>query len=159
MSHAALATDYHVLIANSQSLIMASCADNGDPDVSYAPFVRHQNAFYIYVSQLARHTGNLLRQQRASIMFIEPEAESVNPFARRRVTFDCAVTEIAKQQVEYNTLLALFHDRLGETVAVLRQLPDFHLLALTPTRGQFVAGFGKAFTLDPGHHALLPVDR
>jgi heme iron utilization protein len=156
MSSEPLATDYRSLIANSQSLIIASCSEHGAPEVSYAPFLEYQNTYYIYVSQLARHTGNMLRQGQASIMFIEPEAEAVNPFARRRLVFECAVGEIDKVQVAYAELLDMLQDRFGETIAVLRSLADFHLLALTPLRGQYVAGFGRAFSIDIENGVPLP---
>ena len=38
--------------------------------------------------------------------------------------------------------------KLGDTLAVLRQLGDFHLIKLTPQTGQFIAGFGRAFEID-----------
>ncbi|WP_446808564.1 HugZ family protein [Methylomonas sp. 2BW1-5-20] len=140
--------DYRTLIADSQSLTIATCTEDGTAEVSYAPFLAYENTYYIYVSRLARHTGNMLHQGRASIMFIEPEAATLNPFARQRVTFDCRVTEIEKQQVEYGQLLDMLQNRFGETVGILRSLADFHLMALTPTRGHYVAGFGKAFSIN-----------
>lgn len=159
MSSEPLATDYRSLIANSQSLVIASCSEHGVPEVSYAPFLEYQNTYYIYVSQLARHTGNMLRQGQASIMFIEPEAEATNPFARRRLVFECTVGEIDKLQVAYAELLDMLQDRFGETIAVLRSLADFHLLALTPLRGQYVAGFGKAFSIDVENGVPLPASQ
>ncbi|NOV32369.1 HugZ family protein [Methylomonas sp. ZR1] len=156
MSSEPLAADYRTLIANSQSLIIASSSELGTAEVSYAPFLDYQNTFYIYVSQLARHTGNMLRQRQASIMFIEPEAEAVNPFARRRLVLECTVEEIDKRHAAYTQLLDKLQQRFGETVAVLRALADFHLLALTPLRGQYVAGFGKAFSMDVENGVLLP---
>ncbi|CAD6872955.1 HugZ family pyridoxamine 5'-phosphate oxidase [Methylomonas fluvii] len=158
MSSEPLTADYRTLITNSQSLIIASSSEQGTAEVSYAPFLEYQNTYYIYVSQLARHTGNMLRQRQASIMFIEPEAEAVNPFARRRLVIDCAVGEIDKLQAEYAQLLDRLQDRFGETVSVLRSLTDFHLLALTPLRGQYVAGFGKAFSIDVENGVLLPAN-
>ncbi|MDX8129039.1 HugZ family protein [Methylomonas sp. LW13] len=156
MSSEPLAADYRTLIANSQSLIIASSSELGTAEVSYAPFLDYQNTYYIYVSQLARHTGNMLRQRQASIMFIEPEAEAVNPFARRRLVIECEVGEIDKTHAAYTQLLDKLQQRFGETVAVLRSLADFHLLALTPLRGQYVAGFGKAFSMDVENGVLLP---
>ncbi|AMK76264.1 MULTISPECIES: HugZ family protein [Methylomonas] len=159
MSSEPLAADYRTLIANSQSLIIASSSESGVAEVSYAPFLDYQNTFYIYVSQLARHTGNMLQQRRASIMFIEPEAEAANPFARRRLVLECAVDEIEKLEATYAQLLDMLQDRFGETVAVLRVLADFHLLALTPVRGQYVAGFGKAFSIHVENGVLLPASQ
>ncbi len=157
MSSEPLAADYQTLIDNSQSLIIASCAENGAALASYAPFLAFENAFYVYLSQLAQHTANMLRHRQASIMFIEPEADAHNAFARRRLVLDCTVDEIARQHSAYEQLLDQMQNRLGDTLGVLRSLPDFHLLALTPSSGQYVAGFGKAFILKLDNGVLLPL--
>ena len=39
-------------------------------------------------------------------------------------------------------------EKFGETIELLRSLPDFHLLALTPVNGKYVAGFGKAYSIN-----------
>ncbi|WKJ91023.1 pyridoxamine 5'-phosphate oxidase family protein [Methylomonas montana] len=156
MSSQALAADYRGLIARSQSVAIATCSEHGEAEASYAPFLEYENTYYVYVSQLAKHTGNMLRQGQASIMFIEPEADAANPFARQRVVFNCKVSELDKQHPLYDQLLDALQNRFGETVAVLRALPDFHLLALTPLRGQYVAGFGKALVINADNGELLP---
>lgn len=136
------------LISQSDSLLLASCSSNGDAAISYAPFFRDDAGFYIFVSELARHTQNLLARPRASILFIEPENEAGNPFARRRLTLDCRVREISKTTTDYAQKLDAMAAKFGEIIGVLRTLPDFHLLLLQPEHGQFVAGFGKAFAVD-----------
>lgn len=151
--------DFRVLIDCCQSLSLASWSEHAKAEISYAPFLAFENGFYIFVSQLARHTGNMLGTGQASIMFIEPEAAAANPFARQRAIFDCAVEEIDQQQPYYEKILDLFQHRHGETVGILRALPDFHLLVLRPTRGQFVAGFGKAFTINVENGGLMPLSR
>lgn len=154
-----IAADYQALIARCQSVSIATCSEQGAAEVSYAPYLALENIYYIYVSQLARHTGNMLRQGQAAIMFIEPEADASNPFARHRAVFDCTVNEIGKQQPAYEPILDKLQQRFGETVGVLRTLSDFHLLALKPTRGQFIAGFGKAFNINVDNGELLPLGR
>ena len=156
MSPKTQSADYQTLISDSQSLMLATSSEQGVAEISYAPFLHVENTYYIYVSRLARHTGNMLVRRQASIMFIEPEATARNAFARRRVVFDCVVSEVDKQQTAYEPLLDKLQSRFGETVAVLRSLADFHLLALTPLRGQYVAGFGKAFPINIDNGELLP---
>lgn len=136
------------LIQRHNSLLIASRSVDGAVAISYAPYLRGEAGFYIFVSELARHTQNLLAQQRASILFIESEAEADNPFARQRLTFDCRVAEISKAHADYVQKLDGMAAKFGEIVGVLRALPDFHLLLLTPESGRFVAGFGKAFSVD-----------
>ncbi|MCK9607094.1 MAG: pyridoxamine 5'-phosphate oxidase family protein [Methylomonas sp.] len=136
------------LIRRQNSLLIASRSADGAVAISYAPYLREEAGFYIFVSEQAKHTQNLLVQPQASILFIEPEAEAGNPFARRRLTFDCRVLEISKTHAEYAQKLDGMAVKFGEIIGILRTLTDFHLLLLQPQAGQFVAGFGKAFTVD-----------
>ena len=88
---------YHELIASQQTLLLSTASANGIPDISYAPFVSDQaGLFYIYVSEMACHTANLLNNPQASILFIRPESESPNLFARERAVLSCSVSEIIR---------------------------------------------------------------
>lgn len=136
------------LIVQQQSLLMATLSSAGEADISYAPYLRHDGVFYIFISQLAQHTQNLLAHPQASLLFIEPEAQAQNPFARQRLTFRCSARVIAKDQADYALRLTEMTEKFGATVELLRGLPDFHLIALTPQDGLFVAGFGKAIAVD-----------
>lgn len=144
-----LDADYRALIESQLTLLLATSSDNGDADISYAPYLCVEKAFYVYVSELAKHTGNMLRFGQASIMFVQPETEAANPFARPRVVFNCRVDEVGRDDARYESLLDGMCNRFGEVIGVLRSLPDFHLLELQPQQGQYVAGFGKAFYIDP----------
>lgn len=136
------------LISQQQTLLLATRSSEGNADISYAPYVRDGVGFYIFVSELAKHTQNLLNHPQASVLFIEPEAAASNPFARRRLTFQCQVQKIHQTAPDYAPVLAAMAEKFGDIVSVLRTLPDFHLLLLQPSGGQFVAGFGQAFPVD-----------
>lgn len=136
------------LISQQIGLLLASLSSDGKADISYAPYIRDESGFYIFVSELAKHTQNLLSHQQASILFIEPESDAANPFARRRLTMQCGVEEISRADPLYDLKLDVMAGKFGEIVGVLRCLPDFHLLLLRPQQGQFVGGFGKAFPVD-----------
>lgn len=151
-----LESDYRALIDSQLTLLLATSSDNGDADISYAPYLCVDKVFYVYVSELAKHTANMLHRRQASVMFIQPEAKAANPFARQRLAFNCRVGEVGKEDPSFSRVLDAMHDRFGEVVGVLRSLTDFHLLALTPLQGQYVAGFGKAFSIDVESGALLP---
>lgn len=97
---------YHELISSQQTLILASISKDNLPHISYAPYVRdHDGTFYIYVSELAQHTANLLENQQASILFIRPESESSNLFARERIVFSCRVDKIQPNEVAFDVQL------------------------------------------------------
>ena len=140
---------YHELIASQQTLLLSTASANGVPDISYAPFVRdHAGLFYIYVSEMACHTANLLNNPQASILFIRPESESRNLFARERAVLSCSVKEIIRDTEIYIHQIQALQDKFGEVVSVLRSLSDFHLFALRPESGRYVIGFGRAFTIN-----------
>jgi len=140
---------YRELILSQQTLLLSTVTELGEPECSYAPYVRDQHGvFYIYVSELAAHTKNMLQKASASVFFIRPEKEVNNLFARERVVFKCEVYEVQSSDERYDKQLLKMKHKFGETVDLLRSLPDFHLLALTPLNGKYIAGFGQAFLID-----------
>lgn len=147
-----LQTQCDELISRQHTLLLASISVQEKADISYAPYVRYNGNFYVFISDLARHTQNLRAHPHAPILFIEPEASAVNPFARKRLTLDCSVREVVKAELEYEGALGVMQARFGEIVAVLKDLPDFNLFCFQPIGGQFVAGFGKAFVVDTMGH-------
>jgi putative heme iron utilization protein len=140
---------YRELILSQQTLLLSTVTVEGEPECSYAPYVRDQHGvFYIYVSELAAHTRNMLQKGCASVLFIRPEKEVKNIFARERVVFKCLVNEVQNSDERYDKQLLKMKDKFGETIELLRSLSDFHLLALTPLNGKYIAGFGQAYTID-----------
>ena len=143
------ATALQKLLASQQTLLLSTASITGIPDMSYAPFIRDgSGCFYVFISELAAHTYNLLTNPQASVMFVRPESESDNLFARERAIFDCSVKEISRDDENYSNLLNALQEQFGEIVGVLRSLSDFHLFALSPKNGRYVAGFGQAYTID-----------
>lgn len=151
------AIDLQELLASQQTLLLSTASASCVPDLSYAPFVRDQTGcFYIFVSELAGHTANLLNNPQASAMFIRPESETHNLFARERAVFHCTVKELGRDEAIYATQLLALQDKFGEVVSVLRSLSDFHLFALCPESGRYVAGFGRAYTINVEDGTLSP---
>jgi heme iron utilization protein len=137
------------LLAAQQTLLLSTASATGMPDISYAPFVRDESGcFNILISELAAHTGNLLANPHASVMFIRPESESNNLFARERAIFDCIAKPIDRNNAGYSTQLMALHKQFGDIIELLQSLSDFHLFALAPVSGRYVAGFGQAFTIN-----------
>ncbi|MBF0276388.1 MAG: pyridoxamine 5'-phosphate oxidase family protein [SAR324 cluster bacterium] len=150
--------DYHELLASEQTLLLSTVSEEGFPQISYAPCVRGQDGtFYIYISELAGHTANLMKNPQASIMFIRAESESNNLFARERAVFECSVSEIMRGEENYQKQLQHLEEKFGGVIKVLRGLADFHLFALKPENGRFVAGFGKAFSIETKSGRLEPI--
>jgi putative heme iron utilization protein len=149
---------YHGLIASQQTLLLSTASTTGVPDISYAPCVRdHAGVFYIYVSEMACHTVNLLDNPQASILFIRPESVSTNLFARERAVLTCSVKEIMRDDEIYADRIQALQDKFGEVVSALRSLSDFHLFALRPESGRYIVGFGRAFTINVNDGTLCHI--
>ena len=136
------------LIDGMQSLQLSTVGMDGVPHCSYTPYLhRAPCSFYIFVSQLAAHTRHLLANRTVAIMIIADEQSTSQIFARTRVHYVCQATHIPPDHPEYESVLDDYQERHGKMAGLLRQLPDFVLFQLHTKSGQFVMGFGKAYTL------------
>lgn len=128
---------------------LATVDREGLPEVSYSPFVPQADGrLLIYVSALAKHTGNLHQLPVASLMLVEDETHAATLYARRRATWRCTVDPIARDDAAFGHHMSEFRERFGPIIDELAKLRDFRLLALTPGKGRLVLGFGAAFALD-----------
>ena len=136
------------LIKDMRSLQLSTIGPDGIPHCGYTPYL-HQtpNSFYIFVSQLAAHTRHLLANTTIAIMIISDEQSSEQIFARVRVSYLCHATRLLPDSPDYALVLNDYQQRHGKMVELLRQLPDFVLFHLQPVSGQFVMGFGQAYSL------------
>ncbi|MBF0471983.1 MAG: pyridoxamine 5'-phosphate oxidase family protein [Gammaproteobacteria bacterium] len=137
-----------LLRSQKQTLLLATVNEDGSAEASVAPYLEQEGSFYIFVSELARHTRNMRQQSAATTLFIEDENEASNPFSRRRLSYRCRVTEVKREDANYALFLDLMEKRFGKLLQTLRQLPDFHLLQLQPQSGHYVSGFARAYTLN-----------
>ena len=80
-------------------------------------------------------------------MLVEPEEQAENIFARKRVTFDCDVEVLERDSEDWQKIMSLFDDLVGELMQTLRLLADFYLIRLKPNSGLFVKGFGKVYAI------------
>ncbi len=136
------------LLTETQTLHLSSIRPDGLPNISYAPYIRdEQGAYYIFVSQLASHTEDLLNNQIIAIMLTKDEQDTQQIFARTRLTYQCQVEKVSESEQDYQPLLDQFATKFGNVVSVLRNLPDFILFRLVPESGRFVVGFGQAYRL------------
>lgn len=134
--------------AQFQTLHLATCNADAEPEASYAAYVEHEGSYYIYTSELSAHTGNLAASGHCSVLFIESETDAKHLFARRRLTLQCKATEVRRDSNRFEPLLDQFVEKFGGFMSMLRKLEDFHLYQLRPVSGGYVAGFAKAYTLE-----------
>ncbi|MEM6281979.1 MAG: pyridoxamine 5'-phosphate oxidase family protein [Chloroflexota bacterium] len=149
---------YQELLTTRQSVMLATTRTDGTPLASYAPFAVDANTnFYIFISTLSLHTGNLMRTGKASVMLIADEAESEQIFARHRLTYACHAEELARDDPNWQEAAALYRQRFGEFFDLVRGFRDFKMFRLTPEDGLLVVGFGQAYNIHgnaPGQLSL-----
>ncbi len=140
--------EYKKFLIKFKSLELSTIGGKGNPESSYAPFVRdNNNNFYIFVSSLANHSKNLFNDRRAGIMLIESEVNAENIYARKRVVFDCKVKPMKEDSEEWYKIMIEFEKSAGQIMKIIRTLPDFNLLCLEPLSGRFIKGFGMAYKI------------
>ena len=137
-------------ILDQMQTVMISTVDaSGVPNSSYAPSLRdNENNFYIYISELSKHTNNLLTTKKVSIMIIEDEAAANNIFARKRFTMDADSSIVDRECDKWSSIMGLMEDKFGDSMKYLKKLTDFHLFKLIPYKGLLVHDFARAFRYD-----------
>ncbi len=139
---------YNELLDGFLSVNLGTTDAEGIPEASYTPALVDENrVFYVYVSEMSSHTGNMLKQKLASVLVIEDEKTCKQIFARRRANFNCQVVEIERDTDKWIQLSEQFIEKFGKMFEHLMAMGDFHMLALKPVKGRLVLGFGKAFDI------------
>ena len=139
--------ELYTFLENLKTVQLATLDNNGLPEASYAPFVKNQNAYYLFLSDLARHSINLKLNAAISLLFIEDESKSQNLFSRRRVILQGRAKIITRETETYTAVLPEFKRIFGSLIDVIEPLQDFNLYKISPTQGRYIRGFAQAFEL------------
>ncbi|PPK63008.1 hypothetical protein B0F89_101208 [Malaciobacter marinus] len=134
-------------INSFKSIILASIDENDFPFNSYAPFIKYNNRYYVYLSDMAKHARNLKSNPKVSIFFIEDENNCENIFARKRVIFQANSTIIKRGSDKFESILDKFENLDKKTVKMTRKMSDFNLFELEVNYGEAVFGFGRAYNI------------
>ncbi len=143
-----------------RSIVLSTTNLEGGSETSVTPFIADDKGhLYIFISELAQHTQNILlllrassgdlgqsERQRMSGLIIADEPENEQAFARERLTLQLLPSEIARESEMFSMLMTRFEQTFGEVIPLLVSLPDFHLIQLKVIKGGYVKGFGQAFT-------------
>lgn len=141
---------YKAMLDSVQSIQLATVSADGQPSASYSPaLLDENNNFYIYISEMADHTGNLMDTGKASLMIIEDEGTADQLFARKRVSFQAKAEHIKAETPEWESILEKYVEKYGRVAAHLKSMGDFHLFRLVPSNGRLVVGFGRAYSISP----------
>ena len=128
-----------------KSLTVAVLDESAVPDMGVSPFIRRDEGLYIYTSHLAGHVQALLAQKCASFIITLDEADTANIWARHRLKFAGGVTEIARDSADFLGLCDDFTKAHGNTMPLIKNFTDFHMLRITPENGVLILGFARAF--------------
>ncbi len=134
-------------INNFKSTVLSTIDEKGNPFTSYAPFIKENGKYYVYISAMARHFKNLSLNQKVSLFFIEDEISCENIFGRKRVVIQCNSKKLPRDNDEFEDLMKKFEECHGKTVSMLKTMKDFAIFEFTPFEGEAVFGFGEAYDL------------
>ena len=81
-------------------------------------------------------------------MIIEDEYKAKNIWARVRLKFEAQIKVVNRKENNYNKICKLIKNAHGNTLNLIKQLNDFHLIKISPIKGSIFTGFGSAFILD-----------
>lgn len=123
---------------------------DGEPNLAMmaVAFENDFSAFYIHVSKLGKHTGDMENNPRVSLLLIEADDHRPDPQTLARVAIQGTATIIPREDSDYARVRTLYLKRFPEAEQLF-SLGDFNLWRITPKSGRFVAGFGRAFNLVP----------
>lgn len=139
--------EYQSLREKMHSVQMATIGADNLPEASYAPFIWYDEACYLFLSQLARHTQNLNANPAISLLIIEAEADTRNQFARRRIIWQGLSENIDRETTLFKHVMQVFRNRFGDFMDIIEPLQDFQLFQVKPESGRFIRGFAQAFQL------------
>ena len=135
------------LLDTARTLILTAVDAAGQPRIGTAPFVRINDHFYIFSSDLSEHIKAILKGADSQFMLLADEQDSQNIWARQRLSFCADIEEISRTDPDFDRICAEIGARHGPVMEVIKSFGDFHLLKITPIEGRLVTGFAAAFAV------------
>lgn len=129
---------------DKMSFILSTVDAENTPLTSYAPFIKHENDYFIAISSKLPHFTNMMQAQKAHVLIIEDEAKANNIYARKRLYFNvtCSIENDTEK------IFSLFDTRYGDELSFLRDMPDFKVFRLVAGEKSLVLGFGAAYKMN-----------
>ena len=138
------------LVSNSRVAALGTLHD-GAPSVSLvlaAPDPTY-SVWFLHVSRLASHTGDLLKDGRMSLMLAMPDTGEQDPQQLARLTLAAEATELSDGSAEEDSAKEIYLAKFPHMAEIVDQLGDFSFWVVRPKSARFVGGFARAFTLQP----------
>ena len=136
------------IISKNRTIIIAVNNKINYPEIGYAPYIFLNKCFYIFSSELSPHIKHLLYNKKGTFMIIEDEYKAKNIWARVRLKFEAQIKVVNRKENNYNKICKLIQNAHGNTLNLIKQFNDFHLIKISPIKGSIFTGFGSAFILD-----------
>ena len=139
--------DFLEFIDGFKSITLSTIDEKHLPYTSFAPFIKYDHKYYIYISKLAKHFHNLEKNNNCSIFFIEDESVCTSIFQRKRVVLQAKAKKLLQDTNEHNSLVQLFYEKHGDIIRTLKTMKDFYIHEITPQNGNSVFGFGREYQI------------
>jgi len=138
-----------VRLLREQRIASLGTLREGAPFVSLVLFAATDDcaAFYIHVSRLARHTQDMQKDARVSLLIAERDDGESDPQQLARVTVLGRAPMLVASEAEYALAQRLYLAKHPQN-APLFEFKDFALFRIAAHRARYVAGFARAFNLD-----------
>ena len=135
-------------LIQTQQIASLGTVNNGEPMVSMVMYAPSPDflTFYIHISQLAKHTKNIIKQPQVALMICETLKSGQNPQTLARISIKGEAQLISPNDEAYKEAQARYVEK-NPGGAVNFQLGDFSLYGITFKSARYVAGFGKIFNL------------
>jgi heme iron utilization protein len=123
---------------------------NGEPNLAMMAVAVEDDfsAFYIHVSRLGKHTGDMEKDPHVSLLLAQADDGRADPQTLARLSLQGKAEPLPRNASDYPRVKNLYLKRFPESEKLF-SFGDFNLWKITPTGGRFVAGFGKAFNIVP----------
>ncbi len=145
------------LIRNTRIAALATL-HAGEPNLAMVAvaFESDFSAFYIHVSKLGKHTGDMEKDPHVSLLITETDDGRADPQTLARASIQGTAAPVPRTDPHYEQIKHTYLERFPESEPLF-SFGDFKLWRITPTSGRFVAGFARAFNLVPD--ALVQVSK
>jgi putative heme iron utilization protein len=139
-----------VHIINSSRIAALGTVHDEDPRVAMVSFIPAQDfcSYYIHVSRLAQHTMDMQKNRQVSLLITEADDGRPDPQTLGRLSIRGSAEFMENGEPGYTPAKARYIERFPEA-APRFLLGDFSLWRIKLKGARFVAGFAKAFNLNP----------
>lgn len=131
------------------SVVIASINANSQAIASYAPLLKYEGRFFIYISEVAEHFASIKSNpNNIEVLFLEDECKAKSVILRKRLRYKTRA-EFKPKDEEFEKIFSSFEAQNPHAggLGMIKAMQDFHLIELHFKEGRFVKGFGAAYDI------------